>query len=462
MAGSMGRILIVDDDHDILIAARLLLKRHFPFVRTESDPAVLPRLLEECTFDVILLDMNFAVGASSGAEGLAWLERILKADPSAAVILITAYGDVDIAVEAMKRGAADFVVKPWSNDKLIATLRSTMERKESAVSRGRAGPGAPAQAKKGTDGTTMIGDAPAMQAVWDMIRRAAPTDANVLIMGENGTGKELVAREIYRLSGRAAQIFLPVDVGEIPETLFEAEMFGHRKGSFTGAKEDRIGRFQAANGGTLFLDEIGNLPLHLQAKLLSALERREVRAVGSEKAEPIDVRLISATNLPESDLKREDVFRQDLIYRINTVEIRLPPLRDRREDIVPLVAHFQGIFAAKYNLPEKPLSPAAREALEAYHWPGNVRELRHGVERATILARGDMLEPDDFALSGAGIRDGGLAGAQPALDTYNLDLVERTVIERALKKNGGNVSRSARELGITRASLYRRMEKYGL
>ncbi len=463
---SLGRILIVDDDHDILVAARLLLKRHYPFVRTESDPSLLPRLLAEERFDVVLLDMNFAIGASSGEEGLAWLTRILEADPRAAVVMITAYGDVDLAVEAMKRGAADFVVKPWQNEKLLATLRRAMEQREAMAPGGPAAtaPAAPGGGVIGAGaGSAMIGRSRAMQAVWDLIRRAGPTDANVLVTGENGTGKELVAREIHRFSGRASRIFLPVDVGEIPETLFESEMFGHRKGSFTGAKEDRVGRFQHASGGTLFLDEIGNLPLHLQAKMLSVLERREVRPVGADKAISVDVRLISATNRPLVEMQSEESFRQDLLYRINTVEIHLPPLRERREDIPALVEHFQAIFSRKYNLPEKPLAEGARERLMIHAWPGNVRELRHAVERATILSRGAALGADDFPLAATLTPAAGDAGAAAiGLDSYNLDTVESAVIEKALKKNSGNVSRTARDLGLTRASLYRRMEKYGL
>ncbi len=459
MSAGLGRILIVDDDHDVLVAARLLLKRHYPFVRTESDPAVLPRLLSEEHFDVIILDMNFATGASSGQEGLDWLSRVLNADRDAVVIMVTAYGDVDLAVEAMKRGAADFIVKPWKNDKLLATVRRGLDMRD-----GRAAQTQAPRSDGGPDprASAMIGNSRAMREVWDLIARAAPTDANVLITGENGTGKELVAREIHRFSKRAAQLFLPVDMGEIAEPLFESELYGHRKGSFTGASEDRMGRFEAASRGTLFLDEIGNLPLHLQAKLLSVLERREVRPVGAAKPVPVDVRLISATNVAPGDLQREEVFRQDLLYRINTVEIALPPLRERTEDIPALVEHFQGIFSRKYNFPEKPLSEAARDRLKCHGWPGNIRELRHAVERATIMSRGTMLEPGDFPLQ-PGLDAGELReGEGIDLDSYNLDTVERAVIERALKKHGGNVSRSARDLGLTRASLYRRMEKYGL
>lgn len=471
MSGTLGRILIVDDDHDVLVAARLLLKRHFPFIGTETDPGRIPAVFAEDPPDVVLLDMNFAMGENSGREGLEWLSQILGLDPDTVVILITAYGDVSTAVEAMKRGAADFVVKPWQNDKLVETVRNAMTLRQSrrdgrgVCASGVAPPVTMPPLPPDARSSAIIGDCDAMRGVWDVIERAAPTEANVLIVGENGTGKELVAREIHRLSPRAAQTFLPVDVGEITESLFESEMFGHKKGAFTGAKDDRIGRFQAAESGTLFLDEIGNLPLHLQAKLLSVLERREVRPVGGDKAVPVDVRLICATNVPTAQLMKEDVFRQDLLYRVNTVEIRLPPLRERLSDIPALVETFEDHFAHKYNLAPKRMSRAALDRLTAYHWPGNIRELRHAVERATIMSRGVEFEADDFPLAAeAPGADAACAGGQGdlALGTYNLDSVEKAVIERALRKNDGNVSRTARELGITRASLYRRMEKYGL
>ena len=458
-ARSAARILIVDDDPDVLTAARLLLKPHFADVRTESSPSHLPGLVREGRFDAILLDMNFAIGADEGAEGLRWLSEILRLDPLAAVVLVTAHSDVGLAVEAMKRGAADFVVKPWENARLIATLTNAANlrhtRLEAAHLREKnRALAAAAQTRANAD---IIGTSAATRRVLELAARAAPTDANVLILGENGTGKELIAREIHRLSSRAGEVFLSVDLGAVSGTLFESELFGHRKGAFTDAKEDRIGRFQAASGGTLFLDEIGNVPLHLQAKLLTVIERREVTPVGATRAIPVDVRLISATNVPRARLADENVFRQDLLHRIDTVEIELPPLRERREDIPLLVEHFAAIYARKYNLPKRAVTAAALERLVNHAWPGNVRALRHAVERATIMGEGPMLDAGDFALA-PGIEK----PVDAADETLNLDALERRAIERALAKHKGNVSHAATELGLTRASLYRRMERHGL
>jgi DNA-binding NtrC family response regulator len=451
-----ARILVVDDEDDMLVAARLLLKRHFASVETLSDPASLPYLVRRDAFDVLLLDMNFAAGTESGAEGLSLLKQLLALDPRAVVVLITAHADIALAVEAMKQGAADFVTKPWENERLLATLLSACNLRRSHLearelrdrSRGLA------EATR-TDGQ-LIGTSPAMLRVFQTVRRAAPTDANVLILGENGTGKELVAREIHRHSRRAEEAFLRVDLGAVSAHLFESELFGHRRGAFTDAKQDRIGLLRAASGGTLFLDEIGNVPLHLQGKLLTALERREVTPVGSDKPEPIDVRLVSATNLPPERLADENVFRQDLLYRINTVEITLPPLRERREDIPLLLEHFVGMYGEKYNVPAKRLGAAALERLMRHPWPGNVRALRHSVERAVILSEGALLEAEDFSLATPS------ASVPAASEASTLDTVEREAIARALETHGRNVSRAADALGLTRASLYRRMQKYDL
>jgi two-component system, NtrC family, response regulator HydG len=455
---SPARILVVDDEEDILLAASLLLKRHFASVDVLNEPSRLPELLQRGAFDVLLLDMNFAAGAETGTEGLSLLSQLLALEPQAVIVLITAHAGVSLAVEAMKKGAADFVMKPWENERLIATLlaaynlrRSRLEADEfRSRSRGLA-------AATHSDGE-MIGTSPRMLRVFETIGRAAPTDTTVLILGENGTGKELVAREIHRRSRRANEAFLRVDLGAVAPHLFESELFGHRRGAFTDAKEDRIGLFRAAAGGTLFLDEIGNVPLHLQSKLLTALERREVTPVGSERAEPIDVRVICATNLAPERLADENVFRQDLLYRINTVEIVLPPLRERREDIPLLLEHFIAIFAEKYNLPARRLTAAALDRLTAHSWPGNVRALSHAVERAVILAEGPMLDADEFSLAPP------LARASPSLpsEASKLDDVEREAIVRALEAHHRNISRAAQALGLTRASLYRRMEKYGL
>ena len=461
LKGSAARILVVDDDEDVLTAVRLLLKPHFPVVRTESSPARLPELVASGLYDVVLLDMNFAIGAESGSEGLNWLSRVLEAQPHMAVVLITAHGDVEIAVEAMKRGAADFIVKPWDNQRLVATLKGAPAIRQARLS-AAARAGREAVASPAVETHRMVGGSAAMRRVLDLVRRAAPTDANVLVLGENGTGKELAARAIHDQSARAGQVFLSVDLGAVAASLFESELFGHKRGSFTDAKEDRVGRFQAASGGTLFLDEIGNLPIALQAKLLTAIERREVTPVGSNRPVPVDVRLVCATNLTAAQLADPKLFRPDLLYRINTVEIALPPLRERREDIPALAAHFVELYAAKYNMPVKRIRADALERLTAHAWPGNVRALRHAVERAIILSEGTELTPDDFLLAA----EVAAAAAEPARaggsDALNLTDMERRTIERALQRHAGNVSHAASELGLTRASLYRRMEKYGL
>ena len=453
-----ARLLVVDDDEDILHAARLLLRRHFSSVQTLSDPSRLPGLVRQSAFDVLLLDMNFTAGADDGAEGLKRLSEVLAIDPQAVVVLVTAHSDVELAVQAMKRGAADFVTKPWENERLVATLtaalnlcRSRLEATElRALNRGLV---AATHTESG-----MIGTSPAMLRVFGAIRRTAPTDANVLILGENGTGKELVAREIHRLSRRANEVFLRVDLGALSPQLFESELFGHRRGAFTDAKQDRIGLFRAATGGTLFLDEIGNVPLHLQSKLLTALERREVVPVGAEKSEPIDVRLISATNLGQERLGDENLFRQDLLYRINTVEIMLPPLRERREDIPLLLEHYAALYSQRYNFPVKRFGAALIEKLTAYPWPGNIRALRHAVERAVILSEGEHLNDADFTLAEPGKE----AARGASSDVSRLDAVEKAAIVRALERHKHNISRAAEALGLTRTSLYRRMEKYGL
>jgi two-component system response regulator HydG len=452
-----ARILVVDDEQDILRAARLLLKRHFAAVETLSDPGTLAERVRQGAFDVLLLDMNFAAGADSGAEGLESLGEVLALDPHAVVVLITAHSGVELAVEAMKRGAADFVTKPWQNERLLATLLAACNLRRSRLEAADLRNRNRGLAAATLIGHELIGTSARMLRVFDTILRAAPTDANVLILGENGTGKELVAREIHRHSRRADDVFLRVDLGALSPQLFESELFGHRRGAFTDAKSDRTGLFRAAAGGTLFLDEIGNVPLHLQAKLLSALERREVIPVGAEKPEAVDVRVICATNRSPQELADQNLFRQDLLYRINTVEIMLPPLRERREDIPLLLEHFMAVYAEKYNLPARRLSAAALEALAAHPWPGNVRALRHAVERALILSAGTMLEPEDFTLGLTGPE----SGKGPA-DSTNLDDLEREAIARALKDHRRNISRAAAALGVTRASLYRRMQKYGL
>ncbi len=454
-----GRILVVDDDEDVLAAARLLLKRHFSSVQTLSDPKKLLTLVDGNLFDVLLLDMNFTIGNDSGAEGLSYLSKVLECDPQATVVLLTAHSDVELAVNAMKKGATDFVGKPWENDRLVASMMAALNLRRSRVEatelRERNRGLVAASHRAGGD---MIGNSSSMTKVFAAINRTAPTDVNILILGENGTGKELVAREIHHQSQRSSEVFLRVDLGSISPQLFESELFGHSRGAFTDAKQNRTGYFRAATAGTLFLDEIGNVPLYLQSKLLTALERREVIPVGSEKPEPIDVRLICATNLSSTQLADENRFRKDLLYRINTVEINLPPLRQRKEDIPLLLEHFTAFYCRKYNFPMKRFAPSLIDRLMEWYWPGNIRELRHAVERAVVLGEGALLTTSDFPLTEEKIA----ARNESNADISRLDTVEKAAIINALARHNNNVSRAADALGLTRASLYRRMEKYGL
>jgi DNA-binding NtrC family response regulator len=461
-----ARILVVDDDPDILTAARLLLRRSVGTLDIARAAEGLAERLSSERWDVVLLDMNLTQGKTDGADGFAWLERLKAADPAVSVVLMTAFGGVAVAVEAMKRGASDFVLKPWANERLVATVMAGVSlarsRREADDLRIRH---QALSASPSIDGAAIIGGAGSMRRVFEVIGRAAPTNANVLVLGESGTGKELVAREIHRLSSRANGPFVSIDLGAVSENLFESELFGHRKGAFTDARDDRPGRIVAASGGTLFLDEIGNLPLYLQRKLLTVLERQEVVPVGGDRMVSVDIRVVSATNVPTAELQREQVFRQDLLYRVNTVELTLPPLRDRREDIAALAEHFIAIYARKYNVARRRrLSGEALALLESYRWPGNVRELKHAIERATILATGDRFEPQDFPAVAvvAPIPAGPAAAAELGPDLYDLDAIERRTIARALADHTGNISRAASVLGLTRAALYRRMEKHGL
>ena len=459
-ASNTGKILIVDDNEDLLRAAKMYLKRHFHQVDIEKNPESIPTLLNNEQYDVILLDMNFTKDVSSGHEGFLWLEHILDIDPSAVVVLITAYGDVQMAVKAIKVGATDFVLKPWENEKLLATIYSAMRLHETKVEvanlRSR-------QQLLSADADNkfhdIIGNSLAMQHVYKTIERVAITDANVLILGENGTGKEVIARSIHRNSLRAEEPFIGVDMGAISESLFESELFGHMKGSFTDAKEDRPGRFEVAHKGTLFLDEIANLSLPLQAKLLSVLQSRQVTRVGSNKAKDVDIRLISATNMPILDMVKDNKFRQDLLYRINTIEIQIPALRDRREDIPLLANHFLNVYDRKYQKNVRAISESAMKILQKYNWPGNVRELQHALERAVIMSNSQVLNPEDFFFSSNSTRSD---ESNVTLDDYHLEEVEKILIRKVLTKHDGNITQAASELGLTRSSLYRRLEKYGL
>ena len=458
MKKSNNRILIIDDNEDVLLAAKLLLKQYFNIIDTEKDPGVLPNLLKNEIYDVILLDMNFTQDMTSGQEGFYWLNEILKIDPSSVVILITSFGDIDTAVKAIKYGAIDFVLKPWQNEKFVATISSALKLSESK----RELDYLRSQNKQmnqdmGKKFRNLIGNSAPMQEVFNTIHKAADTDANILILGENGTGKELVARALHNQSSRSAEVFVSVDMGAITHSLFESELFGHVRGAFTDAKEDRAGRFELASNGTLFLDEISNIPIELQAKLLSAIQERKISRVGSNKVKEINIRLISATNSDLNKLVNEGRFRQDLLYRINTVEIHIPPLRERKADIELLVEYYLNIFRKKYNKNNLRLVASTLSKLKTYDWPGNVRELQHTVERAVILCESDILEPHDFVL-----RDSENYKSDLKFDNYNLESVEKIVIRKVLAKYQGNVTKAADELGLTRTSLYRRMDKFNL
>ncbi|MFH1194914.1 MAG: sigma-54 dependent transcriptional regulator [bacterium] len=455
----MSKILIVDDNEDILIAAKLLLKPHASVIITEKDPEKIPSLISNESFDVIFLDMNFTKDTTSGQEGLFWLKEILKIDPSAVVILITAYGDIETAVRVVKEGATDFILKPWHNEKFIATYSSALKLRESRLEISRM----KSRQKYLNEGDEagfcgIIGTSESMQKVFNTITKVAETDANILILGENGTGKELVARALHSKSKRVSEPFINVDMGSITQSLFESELFGHVKGAFTDAKGDRPGRFEIASGGTLFLDEISNIPMELQAKLLTAIQKKEVTRVGSNSPVQIDIRLISATNHPIYESVAQNKFRQDLLYRINTVEIHLPPLRERAGDIPLLIEHFMSIYKNKYGKQSLGIETQTLKKFENYSWPGNIRELQHAIERSIILCEGDMLKPSDCYFNVSQQQK----DEAEEFDSYNLEDVEKVIIRKVLLKHQGNVSKAAKELGLTRASLYRRMEKHGM
>ncbi|GCC51706.1 sigma-54-dependent Fis family transcriptional regulator [Chryseotalea sanaruensis] len=457
MSQEGGKILMIDDDEDVLLAAKMLLKKQNHQVLIEKNPNKIPFLLHNDTYDVILLDMNFSKDITSGKEGFYWLEQILGHEPNAVVIMITAFGDVEMAVKALKMGATDFVLKPWQNEKLIATINTAIKLKHSYLEVDKL-----KKAKEMLEEQIskpfgdIIGDSPAIKDVFTIIDKVAKTDANVLILGENGTGKELIARAIHQRSLRKDKSFVSVDMGAITETLFESELFGHKKGAFTDAREDRPGRFELANGGTLFLDEIGNLSMSLQSKLLSALQSREVTRVGANQALAVDIRLICATNMPLQKMVQEGTFRQDLLYRINTVELQVPPLSERMDDIPLLAKHYLNYYSKKYHKNVSTIAQEAMDKLKRYPWPGNIRELQHAIERAVIMTDSASLQESDFLFSRS------MNNMTSTNDTLNLDEVEKTAIVKALSMHGGNISKAADELGLTRASLYRRMEKYGL
>jgi len=454
-----AKILIVDDDQDVLLAAKLFLKQHFTIVHTEREPDKLPNLLAAENYDVILLDMNFSKDATSGKEGFHWLNVILEIDPAAVVIFITGYGDIELAVQGIKEGATNFLLKPWENKKLLATITANLKIRESKKeledlrSKQKV-----FIADQNSSYSDIIGSSSAMTQVLSTVEKVAKTEANILILGENGTGKELVARAVHKASSRSNEVFISVDLGAISESLFESELFGFKKGAFTDAKEDRAGRFEAANKGTIFLDEIGNLSLGLQSKLLSVLQNRKVVRLGTNKEIPINIRLVCATNMPLYQMVNENKFRQDLLYRINTVEIKVPSLAERLEDLPDLIEHFLKIYCRKYNMSLKRVNSSTMKRLEKHNWPGNIRELQHAVERAVIMSDSNILEPNDFFLSQMEENK----SSDLSESNMNLEETEKMLIRKVIDKHGGNISKAAKELGLTRASLYRRLEKYGI
>ncbi|WP_373514881.1 sigma-54-dependent transcriptional regulator [Persicitalea sp.] len=445
---SETKLLIVDDDVDVLSAAKLLLKRHLKQADIEKNPEKIPFLLNNGEYDAILLDMNFTRDVSSGREGFQWLDRILDHSPKMTVIMVTAYGDVEMAVRAIKAGATDFVLKPWENDKLLATLEKALDGKSAD---GEVVETAAAKASK----NNLVAQSESMRHVLDTAERVAPTDANILILGDNGTGKTQLAKHIHDLSQRNKKPFVCVDLGALSENLFESELFGHVKGAFTDARDDRPGRFEEAQGGTIFLDEIGNLPLALQSKLLTVIQERQVTRVGSNKPVAVDVRLLCATNRDIDKMVAQNDFRQDLLYRINTIELELPPLRERPDDIAPLAEYYLKEFRKKYNRPVTSISPSLLKKMQQYDWPGNIRELQHAIERAVILSQEKVLQPDDMFLKNVSPDDA-------SATAYDLEDMEKTMILKALKRFNGNITDTSRELGLSRAALYRRLEKYGL
>lgn len=450
-----GTILVVDDNKSVLTAVELLLGSYFEKVITLVTPERIPAVLTEEKADVVLLDMNFSAAINTGNEGLYWLSRIKEVNPDIPVVLFTAYADIELAVKAVKEGAADFVVKPWDNAKLVATLLSAYRLRESQ--------GEVKQLKEeknilksqlNSEPSILWGTSPAIMQVYNLISKVAKTDANILITGENGTGKEMIAREIHRLSNRSPEVMISVDMGAVTETLFESELFGHVKGAFTDAKEDRAGKFEAANKGTLFLDEIGNLSYGLQAKLLAALQNRKITRIGSNKPVDIDIRLICATNRNIQDMVEKNLFREDLLYRINTIHVEIPPLRERREDIVPLAEYFLKKYMSKYGKENIKLQQPAKEKLMEYKWPGNIRELQHAVEKAVIMCEGNFIKPSDFFFKTV---------TTTFIDrNETLEEMEKQMIKLAIDRSNGNLSAVASQLGITRQTLYNKMKKYDL
>lgn len=456
MKRKKGKILIVDDNEELLFALSLILSPHFSEIITKKNPNLIPSLIQENNFDVILLDMNFSAGIKTGNEGIFWMNKILEQDSLATIVLITAFGDVELAVKSLKEGATDFIQKSWDQEKILSTIISAYKHRKSKIEISNLRTKQKHLKEKLDSGYTLCkGSSPTMQEVLTTIEKIARTDVNVLLLGENGTGKEVIAREIHRQSNRADEIFVNVDVGALSESLFESEMFGHKKGAFTDAYEDKPGRFQIASGGTIFLDEIGNLSLPLQSKLLSAIQNHEITPLGSNTSIPVNIRLICATNQPIAEMVKRGVFREDLMYRINTMQIEIPPLRKRVEDIPALALFFLDQYRKKYNKNKLKLSQSALKELDKHNWPGNVRELKHVIEKAVILTDSNFIGPDNL-LSQASTNH----ASKPMV--YNLSENEKELIRSAMEKFQGNISLTAKELGINRSTLYDKIKKYEL
>ncbi len=450
-----GNVLIVDDNKSILSALEILLSPEFQSITTLSDPNLIPSELRQNEYNLAILDMNFKAGINTGNEGIYWLTRIKETNPEISVVMITAYGDVELTVKALKAGATDFVLKPWDNAKLLATLKSALQlnlsKKEvSQLKEKEKG----LKSEINREQKYIVGSSPQLMNVLNLVRKVAKTEANVLITGENGTGKELIAQEIHRLSGRSSEILVSVDMGAITETLFESELFGHVKGAFTDARESRPGKFEVADKGSLFLDEIGNLSFHLQAKLLAAIQNRQISRIGSNQTVPVDIRLICATNKKLESMVQEGLFREDLLYRINTIQIEVPPLRDRGTDVLVLADFFLKKYASKYNKPNLKINQQAQDKLLGYAWPGNIRELQHTIEKAVILSDNHVLKPEDFFMRPA-------VSGKNITPEMTLEEMERQMINLAIEKNNGNLSAAAEQLGITRQTLYNKIKKSG-
>ena len=459
MSKKVATILIIDDDVDVLLSARLLLKKKYSNVITRSNPKEINQLISTEKVDVIVLDMNYRIGFNDGKEGMYWLKHVKEINPKIIVVLMTAYGEVELAVDAIKQGAFDFILKPWSNEKFLATINAGLELGKS-IDKISILKSSNEALTKNIDAQfgQVIGKSKATREMMEVIDKVSPTEANILVLGENGTGKQHLARQIHNKSLNNEGPFIHVDLGSLSENLFESELFGHKKGAFTDAHEDKPGRFEMAENGTLFLDEIGNLPYNLQSKLLTVLQDKKVSRLGEAIERPFNARLLFATNAPLNHWVVEGKFRQDLLFRINTVEIEIPPLRNRSEDVFEFVQHYLQSFRSKYNKPNLKISKEAMEVLKSHNWPGNVREVQHTIERGVIMSDGNEITTSNFNLSTIS------APVNPisAYDNLNLNDIEKILVQKALEKHQGNISKAAKDLGLTRAALYRRLEKFNL